>query len=470
MTGGRQAQATGEGDNNRKRILIEASKIADSKMDGIKRYVVELLEALIQADAASTYDVDVMVKNHVLALQEIPGFLHRQSQGEEASAGNDGWLKSIGQFIPPIVLPPIKWLIPASASRRFLGKEKSELIVPDVSLRNFLILMLPPVLVQFLHKLVPARLMQFLMVRGVLAPFSSAADPEAYDLIHLTLPNHFHHIRRTAKPMLVTVHDLCHVSCPEFQTRANSVSLKMGLDGAVRSGAGFLAVSGATKTQLINEYKLDPGRASTAYNGCRSEHFHRVDDPQVRARVCRKYGIPDSPFLLALSTIEPRKNLAGTIRAFNRLSGQAGDREVNLVIAGARGWKSREIMRTASSSGRIYLTGYVDDEDLAAIYSSARAFLYISHYEGFGLPLLEAMSCGLPVIYGNNSSMPEIVADAGLAADSRDINDMCRQMHRLVSDDDLVASMRSRALERAATFTWARSAEQTMAAYRKLLY
>jgi len=453
----------------RKRILIEASKLADENMDGIKRYVVELLNAFSTMAAGGMVELDVMIHDRIYPLSDLPEDFLDEKEQAPGQKQDEGWLARIGLLVPPILLPPIKWLIPAWASRRFLGKEKTDIKVPVLhpTFRNIVILVLPPVIVPWLHKLVPERLVQYLWAKGILEPVAKAVDPAPYDLIHLTLPNNHHYIPPTSTPMLVTVHDLCHVSCPEFQSRSNTISLKMGLDRAVSGGASFLAVSTATKMQLIHEYTLDPDRVSVAHNGCSPQHFHPVDDPAARADVCQKYHIPDTPFLLALSTIEPRKNLARTIEAFQRLIHEQANPDIQLVIAGARGWKSREVMRAAESSERIHLAGYIADEDLAAIYSSALGFLYVSHYEGFGLPLLEAMCCGVPVIYGNNSSMPEIVGNAGLAAESRDVADISRQMHRLVFDDELAKSLGSAAVERSRDFSWQRAAQITLAAYQR---
>ena len=422
-------------------------------MDGIKRYVVELLRAFSSMNLDDNLDLDVMILDKVYPLAELPERCLSLNEKASEQSQIHKWLRSIHSLVPPILLHPIKWLIPAWAALRFLGMEKSDIRVPvlDLTGRKLLLLILPPVLV-------PERFVQFLWAR---------VDPAPYDLIHLTLPNNHRFMARTSTPVLVTVHDLCHIACPEYQTRANSVTLKMGLDRAVAGGANFLAVSEATQVQLIDEYKLDPGCVKTVHNGCSSEHFHPVEDSAIRAQVCRKYQIPESPFLLTLSTIEPRKNLTLTIEAFKLLVDELLDSDMNLVIAGARGWKSREVMRTAKASERIYLTGYIDDADLAAVYSEARGFIYASHYEGFGLPLLEAMFCGVPVIYGNNSSMPEIVGDAGLAADSRDVRDITRQMRRLVCDDELAESLGCLALERATSFSWDRTAAQTLAAYDK---
>ena len=172
---------------------------------------------------------------------------------------------------------------------------------------------------------------------------------------------------------------------------------------------------------------------------------------------------------MALSTIEPRKNLSGTIEAFELLVDELEDLDINLVIAGNKGWKSHKIIQSAKASERIHLTGYIDDADLATIYSASRAFVYVSHYEGFGLPLLEAMQCGVPVIFGNNSSMPEIVGEAGLPADSDSVMDIAQQMQRLVCDDKLAESMGNHGLERASEFSWDKTGKKTLDIYRALL-
>jgi glycosyltransferase involved in cell wall biosynthesis len=143
--------------------------------------------------------------------------------------------------------------------------------------------------------------------------------------------------------------------------------------------------------------------------------------------------------------------------------------DVTLVIAGAAGWKTEEVMSAAGRRAHVRLTGPVDDDDLPVLYSSAVALVYASHYEGFGLPLLEAMRCGCPVVYGRNSAMPEVVGDAGLAVDSRDMDDIARQMRRLLDDEALAHELRTRAVERARSFSWARAAAETVAAYETLL-
>jgi len=470
----------------RPRLLIEASKLADEGMDGIKRYVVELLQALRETPLAQRWEIDLLIRDRVVPLAELPA--PRAGTAGPAPAAGPGpasaaqrLLRGLDPLVPPILLGPIRWLVPAWAARRFLGKEKSELNVPGAQV-SLAVRLLPPALYAALQACLPRRLVLALWERGRLPRrlvlplwergwllrFQRRADPEAYDLVHLTLPNNGHYLGATRTPVLVTVHDLCHLACPEYQTRASNLTLSVGLDRAVEMGASFLAVSEATRQQMLRAYGLDPSRVATVPSGCREGLFHPVFDPGRRAEARRRYGLPEVPFLLTLSTLEPRKNLVGTVRAFEILRAEFGVDDVILVIAGPRGWKSGELMRAvARNRERIHLPGFIDDADLAAIYSSAAGFVYASHYEGFGFPLLEAMRCGAAVVYGDNSSMPELVGDAGLPVDSRDPRAIARQLQRLLREEGLARELGRRALARSKEFTWQRTAADTARVYER---
>jgi glycosyltransferase involved in cell wall biosynthesis len=466
----------------RPRVLVEGSKLADEKMDGIKRYVTELLLAYRDGDHSERFDIDVAIRGHAYPLAEVPSrYLPRPDGSDEdelldierpLTSARHRIFEGLGVLIPPILLHPIKWLVSDSVARRVFGKSKDALTVPRLTTdaRNIVVLLVPPAVIQLLQGLLPNRIALSLWARGVFLMAPQPVDLDGYDLVHLTLPNNFHYLPPTQLPVVVTVHDLCHLACPEHQTRANSMTLELGITRSLESGASFLSVSEATRTQMIDAYALEPSRATAVHSGCNAEWFHPVDDPAHRERVRRKYKIPDGPFLLTLSTIEPRKNLAGALRAFDLLIKEYDQPDVVLVIAGARGWKSRNVFRQAGlSPDRVHLTGYIDDQDLAALYSEARGFVFASHYEGFGFPVLEAMRCGIPVIYGNNSALPEIVADAGLPVDADDVRDIARQLDRLLTDDDLARTFGKRALYRASEFSWARTAQETLAVYEQVL-
>ncbi len=451
-------------------------------MDGIKRYVVELLRALAAIPAAQRPEIDVLVRDRVHSLDEAVGIYlgHRDTARSDNCADQSDYERGsrnrifslVAGLIPPGILFVLRAVIPAWACRRLFGKEKSELrrpVAPD-TLGSYIGLLLPPLLVRMLlgalSVALPSRIVGFLWTSDLLRPVAMIADTHGYDLAHVTLPNNEHYLPSKGAPLLVTVHDLCHIACPQHQTRANNFTLRIGLERAVRNDARFLSVSNATREQMIDAYAVDASRITTVLSAADAAKFHPVDDVLAHARIRDAYGISNQPFLLTLSTLEPRKNLDGVVKAFEILTGELGCADVSLVIAGTKGWKSTEIMRAAARNpGRVHLTGYVDDHDLTAIYSAATGFVYVSHYEGFGLPLLEAMHCGAPVIYGDNSSMPEIVGDAGLAADADDPRDIARQMHRLVASPKHRAELSERALRRAAEFRWQRTAEQTVQVY-----
>ena len=186
-----------------------------------------------------------------------------------------------------------------------------------------------------------------------------------------------------------------------------------------------------------------------------------------------KYGILDGPYILSLSTLEPRKNIDHTIRCFARLIRDENIRDLNLVLVGTKGWDFDRIFGELTNHDqlrdRIIVTGYVADEDLSAIYSGARMFVYPSFYEGFGLPPLEAMQCGVPVITSNTSSLPEVVGNAGLMVDPKDGDALCQAMFDIYRQPSLRDDLSRRSIERSRAFSWDICARETVRAYRSAL-
>lgn len=174
------------------------------------------------------------------------------------------------------------------------------------------------------------------------------------------------------------------------------------------------------------------------------------------------------PYVLAVGNLEPRKNLPGLLRAFARLAPEVPH---DLVLVGAEGWLTGEIHATLDElrlGGRVRMTGFVEDADLPAWYGAADLFVYPSLYEGFGLPVLEAMACGAPVVTSNVSSLPEVAGDAALLVDPSDVDSIAEEMRRGLTDAALALDLRRRGQLRAADFTWDRTAEQTVAVYREV--
>jgi glycosyltransferase involved in cell wall biosynthesis len=219
------------------------------------------------------------------------------------------------------------------------------------------------------------------------------------------------------------------------------------------------------------EGKLDPSRVVVTPLAA-ANVFLPINDTCLIRDTLINYGIPTHrPYLLTLCTLEPRKNLAAVIRAFVSLIRQNLDCDLNLVLVGIQGWKNKsifdEINKSEKLKSRIFFTGFVPDQDLSAIYSGATCFVYPSLYEGFGLPPLEAMQCGVPVITSNVSSLPEVVGDAGMMVSPKDEEGLCRAIYRVASDQSLRASLAVKSLERAQQFSWSRCAQQTIQLYAK---
>ncbi|HUV89366.1 MAG TPA: glycosyltransferase family 1 protein, partial [Anaerolineae bacterium] len=201
---------------------------------------------------------------------------------------------------------------------------------------------------------------------------------------------------------------------------------------------------------------------------CVGERYHPVSDPQI-AQVRRSYGLPQSYFLF-VGSVEKRKNLQRILRAGSHLW-QSGERRP-LVVVGARRWKYTQIMNTVQELNlerHVIFTGHVPDADLPALYSGADLFVFPSLYEGFGLPPLEAMACGTPVVTSNTSSLPEVVGDAAITVDPYDVEALTEAMRRVLSDADLADDLRQRGLERAARFSWDQAARETIDVYREVL-
>ena len=239
----------------------------------------------------------------------------------------------------------------------------------------------------------------------------------------------------------------------------------------IRPEDHVITISESAKADYCAYTGRDPARVHVIPLAADARTFQPCRDAARLAAVREKYALPPGPYLLSVCTFEPRKNLPHVIRAFVALANQehAAD-DLTLVLAGGRGWMFEPILAELAGDdalrARIVTTGYVDEADLAPLYSGALGFLYLSRYEGFGLPPLEAMQCGTPVVTSNTSSLPEVVGDAGvlLAPDDRD--GLCQAMLDLHRQPDLRAGFAERALRRAQLFSWDRNIRDTAAVYR----
>lgn len=284
------------------------------------------------------------------------------------------------------------------------------------------------------------------------------------------------HVQYTAPPLapcpvVVTVHDLSFEHLPQTFKRRSWMQLRATVRRAARRAAHVIAPSESTRRDLIDSYRLDPARVSVIPLAA-SPHFRPVEDIQELERVRGRYGI-GGEYILAVGSIQPRKNLARLIRAYSGLRRERGRSNLpQLVLVGKQAWLYGETLRAVEEEGvaeRVVLTGYVSESDLPALYTGALCFAYPSYFEGFGLPPLEAMSCGTPVLTGNLTSLPEVVADAGLTIDPFDTGAIARALARLIDDAALRAELRSRGLQRARAFDWRETARMTLQVYRRVM-
>jgi glycosyltransferase involved in cell wall biosynthesis len=197
--------------------------------------------------------------------------------------------------------------------------------------------------------------------------------------------------------------------------------------------------------------------------------YRPITNRQEVRRAVQRYGLP-LEFIIFVGTLEPRKNVPALLCALRELHNQGYD--LHLAIVGRKGWLYEEIFAKVAElrlSDHVHFLTGVSNEDLARLYNAARCLALPSHYEGFGLPPLEAMACGTPVVVSDRGSLPEVVGDAGLVIDPDDTQDLSGAIRRLLDDDSLRSSLRQKGLMRASTFSWAKAAQQTMAIYDKVL-
>jgi glycosyltransferase involved in cell wall biosynthesis len=287
----------------------------------------------------------------------------------------------------------------------------------------------------------------------------------ALDLYHATdfvLPP----VRPKTRTIL-TIHDLTFVRVPE----AADPPLKRFLESVVPRSVGrathILAVSEATKADLIALYGTPPEKITVLLHGV-DAHFRHLETGLAAVR--DKYGIPDRPYILAVGTVQPRKNYTRLVKATALL--RERDCEVDLVLAGGRGWLEdpiRETIRTSNIGDHVHMIGFADDRDLPVLLSHAACVAFVSLYEGFGLPVLEGMACGTPVVTSNLSSLPEVAGDAALLIDPYDVEAIAEALQRVLDDSDLRATLVERGYAQAARFTWENSALQLQNVYKRVL-
>ena len=266
---------------------------------------------------------------------------------------------------------------------------------------------------------------------------------------------------------VVTIHDLAYLRYPEFAQPGITAFLSTEVPRALRAADHIIAVSETTASDLIQRLAVSRERISVIYPGVDSIFTHPAGDPSLQ-ETRRLFQLAE-PFILAVGTIEPRKNYEALIRAFAEASRQPDGPRL-LVFAGRRGWDSDSILNAGSrfqAAGKIRFLGYVPDDKLAVLYQAATALAMPSHYEGFGVPLVEAMASGTPVIASTGGSLPEIAGDAALLVAPEDIDGLKDALLQISGDADLRARLIAHGRARSQLFTWEAAARAHLRIYHE---
>jgi glycosyltransferase involved in cell wall biosynthesis len=276
---------------------------------------------------------------------------------------------------------------------------------------------------------------------------------------HLLLPLH-------GAPTVLTVHDLIFRRYPAHHKRLNRWYLNATMPLFCRRAGHIIAVSERSKRDVIEAYSISPEKITVIYEAADPRFCPQSVETVTAARA--HYGLPDR-YLLFVGTIEPRKNLGRVLTAFERL--HAEGLTDALVIVGKRGWLYGDFfarLEQSSAKQAVIFPGFVPDADLPAVYAGAQALAFPSEFEGFGLPVLEAMACGTPVVCSNTSSLPEVAGDAAFLVDPLDVGALTDGLAHVLQDETLREQMRDRGIAQSAQFSWTRAAEETLTVYRRV--
>lgn len=273
-----------------------------------------------------------------------------------------------------------------------------------------------------------------------------------------------------APRMIAFLHDIAPILCPETVPERVVRGCEAYNRHLAQTAEAFVANSAYTKKTFVEFTDVDPNRVTVIHVGL-DDLFRRPISEEDRARVRRKYGL-DFPYVLCVGTLQPRKNLPRLVEAYARLR-ERGEKPPTLVLMGSAAWPETdalaELVANLQRDGHLIYTGYVDRTDMPAIYDQCELFVYPSYFEGYGMPVAEAMACGAPVVCAGTTSLPEVGGDAALYFDPLDIDSIALAISGTLADKDALAAMRAKSLEQSETYlSWDEFASRVLAFYREL--
>jgi glycosyltransferase involved in cell wall biosynthesis len=291
------------------------------------------------------------------------------------------------------------------------------------------------------------------------------AGKTGLDLLHSL---HYTRPRRLPCSSVVTFHDMTFFLYPQLHTRPKRLFFPSAIRASARRADAIIAVSESTRRDSMRLLGIPGEKIFTTHLGV-DPAFHPVRDPEMLAAVRRKYDLPVL-FILSVGLVEPRKNLSGLIHAYRSALEQGITHR--LVVVGRLGWRYRQVLDEIESlglRGQVQFTGYIPQGDLPIVYNLASLFVYPTIYEGFGLPPLEAMACGTPVVTSDVASLPEIVGEAGILVPPGDQQALSQALRAVLADPGLQSHLETQGPQQASQFTWERTARQTLQVYRQVL-
>lgn len=282
------------------------------------------------------------------------------------------------------------------------------------------------------------------------------------------------HVQYTAPmfcpvPTVVTVHDVSFLERPEYFTASRALQLRITVARSVKRAARVLTVSEFARESIVKAYNLPPDKIVVTPDAA-SPNFRTINRTAAAQKVRERFEL-NNPFVLTVGDLQPRKNHIGLIQAFAKLMKDQPQLNHDLVLAGKDTWfggKVREAARESGMASRIHFTGFVSDDDLLQLYNACECFVFPSFYEGFGIPVLEAMACGRAVVCSNSSAIPEVADGAALLFNPDDREQMARALADVLKDSELRTRMERLGLKRASNFSWRKTAEMTLKVYREV--
>ncbi len=272
------------------------------------------------------------------------------------------------------------------------------------------------------------------------------------------IPNRF----IKSKKMVTSVHDFSFILHKDFHPKERIKYFEENFFKNIYRSDIIITGSEFSKQEILDRLDVKEKNVRVIYHGVRHDVFKKIDDIKL------DFDLPEK-FIFSVGSIEPRKNLIGLLSAYNNLSDEI-KQEYKLVIAGFKGWENKEIMQIIEKN-KDFITylGYISDEELAVVYNKASCFVYPSFYEGFGLPPLEAMACGTPVVCSNVSSLPEVGGEAVVYCDPYSVEDIKNKIESVLLDENLQKELSLKGLEQAKKFTWEKSAQEHIKIFNELL-